>query len=305
MAKRPLADFLGIHTGETAWLFGKGPSLRRFIDIGGMAFAGPVRGAINDVVSVVPDCLYGFSNDQVNQKECSWEDVYKPGQVLFTPERSWENTTSFGPARVACDVCAFPDRADAARATWSPEQRAKQGLLIREGTLGSALQVLYVMGIRRIVCVGIDGGQAHAEGVQWRTRLMNDHFRAYNRIRNNFIRDAERLGVDLDFFGKPHVSQIMKQANTIITRNTRSKGTMLRAGERITLDPAEQALLVQAGKARVLTAAEKLHEVPVSAPTLPQITPEVKAETPPPAPKKKAVRKTTTKPRKSRAASKN
>ena len=56
-----LIPFLNRHAGETAWLFGKGPSLSTF----DFKTAGPLRVAINDVIAHVPDCLYGFANDGV------------------------------------------------------------------------------------------------------------------------------------------------------------------------------------------------------------------------------------------------
>jgi len=72
-----LIPFLNRHAGQTAWLFGKGPSLSTF----DFKTAGPLRVAINDVIAHVPDCVFGFANDGVSK----WKDAYKPGQTLFQP----------------------------------------------------------------------------------------------------------------------------------------------------------------------------------------------------------------------------
>ena len=279
-----LADFLDRHPGETAWLFGKGPSLAEFAAAGGFDTAGPVRAAINDVIGAVPDCLYGFANDHINQTTTSWQHIYKKGQTLFSPSRTYDDHGSFGPPSPACEVVTYEDSADADRLTWSRRQLATGGLHIGEGTLGSAVQVLHLMGITRIIAVGIDGGQAHASGYQWQTRLMNDHFKAYNRFRNAFILSCERLGIQLEMYGKTH-QQIQSTMNVRILRNTSVKGTAYTEGEPAHLSPSDAAILVQTGKARYLTAAEKTAGEPTPAaqpaPKAPAAKAAPAAKTPP------------------------
>jgi hypothetical protein len=190
-----LAPFLNRHTGETAWLFGKGPSLSSF----DFKNAGPLRVAINDVAAHVPDCRYCFANDGVGK----WSDVYKPGQTLFQPVRCMHEYDSRVPGAVACDVVTFDDTQDDTRLRLPREQLAELPT-IRRGTLGSALQILHVMGVRAVYMVGIDGGGTHAPGYEWRTRLRAVHAKDYNAIRSAAIDAAFIMGIALRFHNQDH-----------------------------------------------------------------------------------------------------
>jgi hypothetical protein len=188
-----LHDYLGKHTGQTAWIFGKGPSLDAF----DMASAGPLRCAINDVAAYVPGCVYTFANDSV----AKWAHVYQPGHTLFQPLRL-QHDIHAAHVPVPCPRIWFADEADADRLTWPRERLAAEGLAIRHGTLGSAGQILHLMGVKRIIAVGIDGGGTHA-AKPWLTRLRHDHARDYNTIRDNFIEACALQGIELEFFGQP------------------------------------------------------------------------------------------------------
>lgn len=237
---RTLKDFLGAHAGETAWLFGKGPSLDAF----DMNTAGPLRCAINDVVKEVPGCRYGFANDSVRD----WAHVYRPGQVLFTPERLMRNEF-LQPVQPGIEVVLFPDDHDDERLAWPAARLATEGLAVRRGTLGSAGQVLAVMGVRKIVCVGIDGGGRHAAR-EWHTRLRHDHAQDYNAIRDAFITACRIQGVKLEFFGADLRTQLSNGMKTIkILQNTFIVGQPVCVGEIVDASPLEADLLVAEGRA--------------------------------------------------------
>jgi len=257
---RPATDYLNRHAGETAWLFGKGPSLRQFIDEGGMEKAGPLRVAINDVMRYVPGCKYCFSNDHVNQSEHGWADLYTPEHTLMTVRRTWENKSAYGEPELPCDVVAVRDICEPSRLTWSRQKLAEQGFTTREGTLGTALQYLHVMGVTAIIAVGIDGGQCHAPGFDWRTNLRNEHYKAYNRIRNCFIADCQKLGIALRFYGKPeHQTNGTMKVRMLRTRFVR--GTAYEAGELCSPRPDDSALLVAQGHAEYIVGTEPQAEV--------------------------------------------
>jgi len=187
-----LADYIDAHKGETAWLFGKGPSITGF----DMRKAGTLRCAINDVVSVVPDCKYCFANDSVRD----WSDLYQQSHTLFTPRRTM-NDWFLKPVKPKhCTVVIYDDEHDDRRLLLDKPSLA-QSMAIRRGTLGSAVQILHLMGVARIETVGIDGGQCHAVG-SWRTRLRNDHWRDYNAIRDQFVTTCDLLGIELVMHGK-------------------------------------------------------------------------------------------------------
>lgn len=246
---RTLRDFLHVHQGETAWLFGKGPSLDTF----DLASAGPLRVAINDVVKEIPGCRYGFANDSVRP----WAGVYRSDHVLFTPARTWNDEFlqgAGGPPALACEVVTYPDGYDDTRLQWPHERLATEGLAIRPGTLGSAAQILALMGVTRLICVGIDGGGRHAART-WLTRLRNEHHRDYNRIRDSFIESAPLLGLTIEFHGTAHNpdgTMTLKILSSSIVRNFRDVFT----GEVVDVPEAEARVLIAERRARLATAAD-------------------------------------------------
>jgi len=239
-----LADFINRHAGREAWLFGKGPSLSKF----NFDDAGEIRCAINDVTAHVPDVRYCFANDGVQ----NWADVYKPGQILFQPKRCLGEYDSTKPKAVACDVVAYGDTHDDGRLLLPRDQLAEL-LTIRRGTLGSALQILHIMGIQRLHLVGIDGGGRHAEGYQFRTRLRADHAKDYNAIRDAAIDAAALMGIRLIFHTTNEDQQPMTTNGKIfvrITRNTFIAGTPHCQGEVVSVNPgiAEQLISCRAAE---------------------------------------------------------
>ena len=230
-----LADFINKHAGETAWLFGKGPSLSTF----DFKNAGPLRVAINDVVAHVPGCVYGFANDGVGK----WADVYTPGQVLFQPSRCLHEFDSTAAGAVACDVVTYKDQPDDNRMVL-PREELANSLAIRRGTLGSALQILHIMGVRSVHMVGIDGGGQHADGYQWRTRLRQDHARDYNAIRSAAIDAAFLMGIALRFHNQDHTMETNGRIFVRLTRNCFVQGNPFSAGEIATFAPQIAADLI-------------------------------------------------------------
>lgn len=192
-----LIPFLNRHAGETAWLFGKGPSLSTF----DFKTAGPLRAAINDVIDHVPGCKYGFANDGVRL----WHEAYQSGQILFQPIRCMHEYDSRD-GGVACEVVAYQDTSDDRRLILSREEIAELPT-VRRGTLGSALQILHVMGVRSVHMVGFDGGGTHAEGFEWKTRLRADHAKDYNAIRSAAIDSAFLMGIALRFHNQDHTME--------------------------------------------------------------------------------------------------
>lgn len=251
---RELKDFLNLHAGETAWLFGKGPSLDRF----DMRKAGKLRVAINDVVKEVPGCRYGFANDSV----APWRHVYRPEHVLFQPLRVAHDIHA-AQVEVDCERIWYPDDRESDRLGWSAEQLAHQGLCIRRGTLGSAGQILYVMGVRQIVCVGIDGGGRHADR-KWNTELRHDHAIDYNAIRDAFITACLIQGIAVTFFGAdqnetqlPNGMKVVKLLSTILVEGThRCEGEVFACSPSVAEDIVSQGLAIYWRQPGPKTAAE-------------------------------------------------
>lgn len=251
---RALKDFINLHRGETAWLFGKGPSLDSF----DMSAAGPLRVAINDVVKEVPGCLYGFANDSVE----AWAHVYRPEHVLFQPLRLHHDIHARD-IPVAAERIWFADDWDSERLAWSPERLAADGLCVRRGTLGSAGQILRVMGVSRIICVGIDGGGTHASR-PWHTRLRHDHATDYNSIRDAFITACRIAGIEVEFFGADLSSQLSNGMKTIkIIETCLVAGLHRCAGEIYDETPLVADELVQSGRAVFWQKPTEVEAAPV------------------------------------------
>ena len=198
-----LSPFLNRHAGETAWLFGKGPSLSTF----DFSTAGPLRAAINDVTYHVPNCIYGFANDSAR----AWVDLYQKGQTIFQPTRALEE---FNPRDCSqCDFVEYPN-----------------SYTERRGTLCAAIQILHFMGIKTIHLVGIDGRPVHAQGFQFRTRIQPYHKTTYDEIRNDAIILAGELAITL-IFHKLDTTMTDGKITMRITRNCFVAGEPLEVGQ--------------------------------------------------------------------------
>lgn len=230
-----LAPFLNKHAGETAWLFGKGPSFSNF----DFSTAGPLRVAINDVADHVPDCVYCFANDGVER----WCDAYREGQILFQPERALAEFDSRG--AIDCDVVTYEDVYEDDRMAMGRQALAEHPA-IRRGTLGSALQILHVMGVGEIHLVGIDGGGSHAPGIKWRTRLRNDHRKDYNAIRNAAIDAADLMGLTLHFHNTKEIMSNNGKLYVKFTRNAMVQAEPYSQGEIASFNPRQCEELISA-----------------------------------------------------------
>lgn len=239
---RTLTDFLGKHEGETAWIFGKGPSLARFA----MQDAGPLRCALNDVVRYVPACAYCFANDSVRD----WSEFYQPQHILFSPNRLL-NDSFLRPVIPACELVRFDDeRRDA---TWpKPLPELAQKLAILPGTLGSTIQILAIMGVRKVVAVGIDGGGTHAP-MQWRTVLRADHAVDYGNIREAFINAASLYRIAIEFFGAPEGQPKNGMIKVRITDACLVRGVHFSVGAIDEFSPQDASAIVSNGRGVVVT----------------------------------------------------
>lgn len=195
--------------------------------------------AINDVIAHVPNCKYGFSNDGV----AKWRDCYRPGQVLFQPVRCLHEYDSTVAGAVGCDVVTFKDDSEDRRLGHTREQLA-DCMSIRRGTLGSALQILHIMGVSTVHMVGIDGGGTHADGIEWKTRLRHDHAKDYNAIRSAAIDAAFIMGIALKFHNQDHTMETNGRVFVRMLRNCFAQAEPYREGEIASFSPKIAAELI-------------------------------------------------------------
>jgi hypothetical protein len=253
-----LTRFLGKHAGETAWLFGKGPSLSTF----DFKTAGKLRFAINDVIA------------------------HRAGQTLFQPSRCLHEYDSTAPSAIACDVVTYPDSSDDTRLCLPPEQLSAEGLTIRRGTLGSALQILHIMGVRNVHMVGIDGGGTHAPGFEWRTRLRQDHAKDYDAIRSAAIDAAFIMGIALRFHNHDHTMENNGRIFVRLLRNCFAEAQPYALGEIASFSPKIAQELISNRCAEPFSPPESR---PIEKAVMP--TTHGTAVVPPPAAKKKTRKK--------------
>lgn len=234
---RTLRDFVGLHRGETAWLFGKGPSLDRF----DLSSAGSLRCAVNDVVRYVPGVKYCFANDGV----LPWVDLYDSAHVLFQPARTLDDASMANPSSFPCELVRFENVADTRIAGRTVDDLIARGLAMRHGTIGSAVQILHIMGVSKIVCVGIDGGGGHAKQ-DLRSEPSPDCI--YTEIRSRFISAATMLGIEIEFAGAPaEVRRTDGKIQVLITQAVIAGGRANCDGDLVALDAGEASELIQRG----------------------------------------------------------
>lgn len=233
-----LSDFLHRHRGESAWVFGKGPSLDKF----DYSQAGPLRIGINDLVGVVPGCLYGVSGDAVTD----WIDLYQPGQTLFHPLKLAEEGQ---PLPATADVCLYREENGDDTLLERTREQMCQYLQVRRGSLGRALQILHIMGVRLIHCVGMDGGREYATRAQWRTNPHHTHPQSYDGIRDHFIQGAAALGIEIRFH-KGDQPMTNGTTRVRITRDIFINGQPYQSGKIYTLFDPDARDAVAAGGAR-------------------------------------------------------
>jgi hypothetical protein len=106
------------------------------------------------------------------------------------------------------------------------------------------------MGVAKIMCIGIDGGQAHAQlgDHQWRTRLRNEHYKDYNDIRDHFILGASQLDMAIEFWGVGYPEPRRGSMKVQIYRNVFVRGRDYSPGVFELLEPDARALIAT-GKA--------------------------------------------------------
>lgn len=238
-----LSDFLHAHDGETAWIFGKGPSFSGF----DFLQAKGIRCAINDVVGHVPDCKYAFANDGIKR----WVDLYPQGIILFQPEKALAEFDSRN--AINGDLVIYQD---SYRDEIGSVDDIAKSPAVRHGTLGSAIQILHLMGINTIHLVGIDGGNSHAPGYKWRTRLRASHFKDYNNIRNDAIRIADELGITLIFHNTTNDMSNGKITVKIL-RSCIADGQPVEEGKTYDLNPQTAADLIAIRRAVAVDAPKK------------------------------------------------
>ena len=243
---KSLAPFLGVETGQTCWLFGKGGSLDCF----DFSAAGDLRAAINDVAAVVPNCKYGFANDDTKPWADLYADFENPDFVLFQPWRVAITGTEPPCNRVVfADYCELP----IAR---TPSPILNEGLTIGRGTISSVVQILYIMGVSKIICVGIDGDYSHASRAQWRTTLNNDHRRTYQEYRDWFIHGAIALGIEVEFWNEEPTKIKGGHMQIRVTKNTFFRGVSIEAGMTLILPEPEAREIIEA-RCAIAIAEEK------------------------------------------------
>jgi hypothetical protein len=187
-----LADLANVHPGETAWLFGKGPSFER---VDWDCVHGVTIG-INDVGLVIPACDYLVASDPIKP----WLDKYLAEGRSIQPDMIWVLPTHI-------EVPAAIDPHQVVRWVTQPYHEhplewdvetivARNGLLMRGGTAVTAAHLCRLMGICHIVTAGIDGGPGH--GRKWWIDPAAGG--TYSAIKFDYLETCKSLGIGTNHF---------------------------------------------------------------------------------------------------------
>jgi hypothetical protein len=169
-----MQKFLNIHPGAHAILVGSGPSLSSAAANFETLSADAIVCAVNEVALDLPRVDYAFANDA---NAADWVERLPEHVYFFHPRR-----TALSAPAAHCQITSYQDAGDGCLLTADRARLAAKGLFADEGTINSALQILHIMGVERITCVGLDGDRP-----------------PYDRIRRAFEAHAARLGITLEF----------------------------------------------------------------------------------------------------------
>ena len=153
---KKVGELLLRHRGETAWLFGKGPSLDTF----DMARAGSLRVCINESALCVPAPSYFFAHDEAPIQRVAAERsspctaILETSRARFAEKCGWgkENIFVYEKRRLDQKLLSMPPQALA----------ATHALYGNSGTVHSAIHFCHLVGVVEVVMVGFDGGGGYA-----------------------------------------------------------------------------------------------------------------------------------------------
>ena len=185
-----IADLLGRHAGEEAWIFGKGPSLDAFDD----RTAGPLRICINESVLRIPEATYFFAHDElpIQRAAAEWQ---KECRAILQPVRADYAIKCGIPAK---SVYVYTKRERELEVlSWSAELIAREaGLIGLTGTVHSAIHFCKLIKVSSIVFVGMDGKGGYAQCIGLKPPSGGGQ---HDLIRRDTVRVAERLEVSIRF----------------------------------------------------------------------------------------------------------
>jgi len=128
------SNLKGIHQGEEAWLFGKGPSFDNFNE----EDATGIKATINEALYFIDSVDYAFT------WHCDKKNLTLTGDTELI-----DGTRSFSVSEMAM---------------WSPERKAT---FIKHGTGELAVSYLIWMGIKKLNFVGMDGTGKYGSRFEW------------------------------------------------------------------------------------------------------------------------------------------
>ncbi|MCA9178828.1 MAG: hypothetical protein KDB14_30405 [Planctomycetales bacterium] len=185
---RRIGELLSRHSGEVAWIFGKGPSLDQF----SMDDAGRLRICINESLCVVPEPTYFFAHDEppIRNVAHQWHSgcfaVLQQPRALFA---------------VGCQIpedqiYVYEKRhADNRVRDMNAAQIAECGALYgNSGTVHSAIHFCRLIGAVKVVLVGFDGCGGYAKSLN-----MPPGGAAHDRIRQDTVSLLKTMGLDYEF----------------------------------------------------------------------------------------------------------
>lgn len=177
-----LSSLLNCHKGETAWVFGKGPSFDSYDD----SKVGSLRLCINHTVLFVRNPMYFFAGDSGIVKEISvplgCKAVLEPAKAVLARLKGCR------------DIVVFNKGQDERRLLfYSAEEIASFGKLFgKYGTVHMCLHFCKLIGASFVELIGIDGGSGY-------TKKVKGYNQDYTLSRDYCVEMLELLGLQYHF----------------------------------------------------------------------------------------------------------
>ena len=184
-----VAQLIAVHGGRPhAALFGKGPSFEAVPWEDFDRLHGP-RIGINEVALAVPGCDFMVAQDRWAQ----WMDETDLGQFiavspLCRTAPAWWSPSRFCPHETRGES----DRERVADRAWWIERNA---IYQEQGSAVAAIHFCHLLGARRVVLYGFDGGYQH--GRRWQTAEHTPLKSIYGAINTCMREIAKECGIEL------------------------------------------------------------------------------------------------------------
>lgn len=190
MTFKTIGELAYKHRGETAWLFGKGPSLDHF----DLSQAGPLRICINESALIVDDPTFFFAHDETPIKNVSGEFSHDCVAVLEISRARLAEKLGIPKNNIYLyqkEPILFFDSLASIN-----EIAASSSLVGANGTAHSAIHFCKLIGVKCVKLIGFEGEGPYAPSLNMEVPLGGGR---HAQIRSESICLLEMAGLEFEF----------------------------------------------------------------------------------------------------------